>query len=70
MTAETISTLPVPEIVKADGNMPTTAQIVSTVCLTALGVAAIIVDGDVGKAVLTFVGAGFGTIIGFEFAKR
>lgn len=45
------------------------AQIVSTVCLTAMGITALIVDGNLGTTIMTVVGAGFGVIIGYEFTK-
>lgn len=44
-------------------------RLVSIVCLTALAIAALIIDGEMGETVLVAVSGFIGTIIGWGFGK-
>jgi len=44
-------------------------RLVSIICLTALAIAALIVDGDMGEMILVAVSGFMGTIVGWGFGK-
>jgi len=44
-------------------------RIVSIVCLTALAIAALIIDGSMGEMILVAVSGFMGTIVGWGFGK-
>jgi len=44
-------------------------RLTSIVCLTALAIAALIIDGDMGEMILVAVSGFMGTIVGWGFGK-
>jgi len=44
-------------------------RLVSIICLTALAIAALIVDGSMGEMILVAVSGFMGTIVGWGFGK-
>lgn len=44
-------------------------RMVLVICLTALAIAALIIDGDMGEMILVPISGFFGTIIGWGFGK-